>query len=499
MASGASAAPDVLDGHDPEDLKETCPAFKEGCPFKDAVMVPSPNDIGKETQPQHQAATHATAKALERAREACPAFKDGCPFKDASELSEVWQQLSNVPPSHAESALYGLRDMFRHVHEVSAQEREKVGECPVFLSSCPFKTTVTSSGKSLVSELDQRAWSLAALQSEDVNLNAEGEPLSKNLKKGTRKAHRAAESVQFVRQFLKGRVEKSTYKLMIANLYHVYKALEEECSRNAEHEVWGKMHMPDELERTEALAQDCEYYFEGDDIPPPSPAAQSYVDRLHEIGVKNPSLLVAHAYTRYLGDLSGGQTLARVAKKTMNLKDDGRGTAFYEFEKIPRKQHKAFKNAYREKLDSLRVSSAVADELVNEANLAFAFNTAMFEELDVVAGFVSEEDLAKRREAARESFENATEEEKSKCPFAAFIGKDLMKTMPLPAGHSKISSRAAAVASTTNDTSQAVSGCPVHPSALMHMLVNADTETIICIIVVIACFIIGVHQTRQAE
>ena len=36
----------------------------------------------------------------------------------------------------------------------------------------------------------------------------------------------------------------------------------------------------------------------------------------------NPILLVGHHYTRYLGDLSGGQILKGIAKKALKLKDD---------------------------------------------------------------------------------------------------------------------------------------------------------------------------------
>lgn len=34
---------------------------------------------------------------------------------------------------------------------------------------------------------------------------------------------------------------------------------------------------------------------------------QKYVERIHYIGQNEPELLVAHAYTRYMGDLSGAR------------------------------------------------------------------------------------------------------------------------------------------------------------------------------------------------
>lgn len=152
---------------------------------------------------------------------------------------------------------------------------------------------------------------------------------------------------------------------------------------------YGSLHFPAELERKDALEADLAYFF-GDDwredeavAAGPSACTQEYVDRIRTIGVQNPELLVAHAYTRYLGDLSGGQVLKRVAIKAMHLPEDGVGTEFYEFPMIP--SAKAFKEEYRRRLDGTDVDVPTADRIVAEANLAFVLNMRVFEELDVLA------------------------------------------------------------------------------------------------------------------
>jgi heme oxygenase (biliverdin-producing, ferredoxin) len=89
--------------------------------------------------------------------------------------------------------------------------------------------------------------------------------------------------------------------------------------------------------------------------------------------------MVAHLYTRYLGDLSGGQILKKIAVNAMNLQD-GEGTAFYEFEQIP--DEKAFKNNYRQVMNDLPIEGAKLDEVVDEANAAFDMNMVMFNELE---------------------------------------------------------------------------------------------------------------------
>ena len=83
-----------------------------------------------------------------------------------------------------------------------------------------------------------------------------------------------------------------------------------------------------------------------------SPATKAYVDRITQIGEEKPELLVAHAYTRYLGDLSGGQILKKIAQRGMGLKGS-EGLAFYEFDEI--NDESQFKIDYKAALDSLPI------------------------------------------------------------------------------------------------------------------------------------------------
>lgn len=61
-----------------------------------------------------------------------------------------------------------------------------------------------------------------------------------------------------------------------------------------------------------------------------------YITRLQELSsLPDPSRLLAHAYVRYLGDLSGGQIIQRRIAKAYNLDPDrGDGTRLYEFKKL---------------------------------------------------------------------------------------------------------------------------------------------------------------------
>jgi heme oxygenase (biliverdin-producing, ferredoxin) len=199
------------------------------------------------------------------------------------------------------------------------------------------------------------------------------------LREGTKKSHTMAENVGFVKCFLKGVVEKTSYRKLVANLYFVYSAMEEEMEKLRQHPVVSKICFP-ELNRKHALEQDLYFYYGPNwrNEISLSPAGQVYVDRIRKIAATEPELLVAHSYTRYLGDLSGGQILKKIAEKAMGLESGG--TAFYDFKDIP--DEKAYKNHYRQTLNELPVDGATAERIVAEANAAFGMNMKMFMELE---------------------------------------------------------------------------------------------------------------------
>lgn len=206
--------------------------------------------------------------------------------------------------------------------------------------------------------------------------------LASQLREGTKKSHTMAENTGFVSCFLKGVVDKSSYRTLVADLFFVYSAMEDEIGRlrAAGHPVVGPVGFP-ELNRRETLEQDLAYYF-GDgwrSSVKATPAAQEYVARIRQVAQESPELLVGHHYTRYIGDLSGGQILKNIAQKAMNLGDHD-GLRFYEFDAID--DEKAFKINYRATLDNLPIDQAMADRIVEEANHAFHLNMKMFQELE---------------------------------------------------------------------------------------------------------------------
>jgi heme oxygenase len=204
--------------------------------------------------------------------------------------------------------------------------------------------------------------------------------LTIQLREGTSKAHSMAENVSFVKSFLGGVIDKTSYSHMLANLYFVYLSLEEAMDKNKENEFIKPIYFP-ELNRTESLKEDLAFYYGPDWINTlvPSEATKVYMDRIKNLSEKRPDLLVGHAYTRYLGDLSGGQILKKIAQRAMNLQST-QGLSFYEFNDISDEQQ--FKINYKAALDALPVTTDGAQQIVAEANVAFNLNMKVFQELE---------------------------------------------------------------------------------------------------------------------
>jgi heme oxygenase len=100
---------------------------------------------------------------------------------------------------------------------------------------------------------------------------------------------------------------------------------------------------------------------------------------MREVCFSRPEAFVAHHYTRYMGDLSGGQMIARSVRSTYDLAP-GQGAAFYEFDDID--DIAAFKAHYRHLLDQAPFDDESALRMIEEVTLAYQLNTSVLAELD---------------------------------------------------------------------------------------------------------------------
>jgi heme oxygenase (biliverdin-producing, ferredoxin) len=207
------------------------------------------------------------------------------------------------------------------------------------------------------------------------------DPLSGRLRAATGVLHRQAEGTPFMAALVAGRLNAKAYCLMLRNLEPIYGALEDGLQRHATHAAVAPVVLP-ALFRTATLRDDL-HALHGDtwsgDLPL-VPECQLYIARLRTIAADAPALLVAHAYVRYLGDLSGGQMLKHIVARSLGLAPQARGTAFYDFGG-PDGQVAALAGRLRAGLDLSGQALPDDDAVVQEAVDAFGMHCVLFAEL----------------------------------------------------------------------------------------------------------------------
>lgn len=206
--------------------------------------------------------------------------------------------------------------------------------------------------------------------------------LSVAMREGSRAEHEAAESTSFMAELLDGRLVAQAYVDYLHRYRTVYAALEDAVRAHASDPLVAAVHDP-ALERLATIDADLAHWAPDLDpaVPADSPATAAYVARIAEAAGLAAAgwggALVAHHYTRYLGDLSGGQAIGRVLDRTFGL--DGAGTSFYAFTAIPKP--KPYKDGYRARLDATGLDADDVMRVVDEVRVVFGLNQAIFVEL----------------------------------------------------------------------------------------------------------------------
>ncbi|MEV5841580.1 biliverdin-producing heme oxygenase [Streptomyces sp. NPDC051985] len=193
--------------------------------------------------------------------------------------------------------------------------------------------------------------------------------------------HVEAETSTFMSDLLGGRLGVAAYARYTEQLWFVYDALESGAAGLlASDPVAGPFVRP-ELYRLAALERDLAHLRGAGWRTGLTalPATEEYAARVRECAERWPAGYVAHHYTRYLGDLSGGQIIRDRAERTWGFERKGDGVRFYVFEDIANPA--AFKRGYRELLDAVDADDLEKQRVVAECKRAFALNTAVFREL----------------------------------------------------------------------------------------------------------------------
>jgi len=203
--------------------------------------------------------------------------------------------------------------------------------------------------------------------------------LAQALRTRTRQLHTEVERSGVMHALLRGRIDRPSYCLLLRNLHDIYRALEGALERHASLPTIAPILLPG-LARRETLAEDLLSLHGAawkTDLPV-LPAAQGYVARLAAAEREAPGHLLAHAYVRYLGDLSGGQILRRIVAQSLGL-EGAEGTRFYTFGEPD--QAPGLAQRFRAGLDAIKVDGAAINALVVEAQWGFAQHGRLFRQV----------------------------------------------------------------------------------------------------------------------
>lgn len=176
-----------------------------------------------------------------------------------------------------------------------------------------------------------------------------------SLREITKDLHHEAETTQFAKELLSGKIGGKKYVNYLYNLLAIYDPLEWYAARQG---MFAKM--PD-LPRLKSIYADFMELDDGGYLYL-TPTTIEYVQYLHSLGndPERKHLIKAHLYCRHMGDLNGGQ----IIKKQVAHLSSGK---FYDFQDA----------------DALKVQirQELTDDLGDEARVAFQYAIRMMKDL----------------------------------------------------------------------------------------------------------------------
>jgi heme oxygenase (biliverdin-producing, ferredoxin) len=201
-------------------------------------------------------------------------------------------------------------------------------------------------------------------------------PLSKRLYEETKSVHEQIESMDFILALRNLKLSQKEYAQYLADLKVIYEALENGLEDNQELPAIKAVYDP-KINRVQKLEADLRS-FESENLKP-TEAAKEYAEHLQNLSKQAPAYLLAHAYVRYLGDLSGG----RMMKKYIEQLFPGEHTAFYNFDELLGDnaigaKYVDYKNAWKRNLDHLNFTENEKASLVEEAKKGFIYAGNLF-------------------------------------------------------------------------------------------------------------------------
>lgn len=190
----------------------------------------------------------------------------------------------------------------------------------------------------------------------------------------TKTLHMQAEKAGIIADLLRGAASRDGYVLLLRNLLPAYREIERGLERHRDSPALGAL-AKHRLDRAPAIESDLDALCGADWSRriPILPAGAAYAHRIAQAAEGDGARLIAHSYTRYLGDLNGGSILARLLARTLGLRPTE--LSLYDFSSFA--DAAALKQAYRQALDQAGALAADPESVIEEGAVAFSLNIAL--------------------------------------------------------------------------------------------------------------------------
>lgn len=211
----------------------------------------------------------------------------------------------------------------------------------------------------------------------DIEQRLEVDPLSTVLKQVTWGAHEEVETGPLEQALVDGLLTAEVYADLLAQSLPVYETIERLAPTFAGDPVAGPFVRP-EVFRAGNIERDLGHYWGPTwrDRQELLPETRAYVERIGDVAAADPISWIAHSYTRYLADLSGGLTIDKAITTAYGLDgDDGR--RLYTFDLPSGVSPTKWKNGYRQLLNILDIPNDQKIRLIEEALVAYECNIAL--------------------------------------------------------------------------------------------------------------------------
>ena len=198
------------------------------------------------------------------------------------------------------------------------------------------------------------------------------ELFSARLKSSTATIHDEVEHTTFMVDLMEGRLDARAYALLLRQYSVIYPVLEARSRDFADDPVFAPFHDA-LLFRSDRIAADLAA-LDGTGLPV-MPSANAYAAHLSRLG--SPEQVIAHHYTRYLGDLSGGQAIGTLMRRHYGLPK----TSLTMWDFTEAGKTKPYKDAYRRRLDEVASTGGAEQIIIAETMEAFRLNGELLVDL----------------------------------------------------------------------------------------------------------------------